>query len=229
MISHKIAARTFGIFFILAFLSYGTGSGLIASIVETPDFLSNVYANKMQIIIGVVLMALIHSFVNIGLPLIVLPILKPYNGYLTYGYLSAAIIATAILAAGTIFLLLLLPLSEEYVKSGAALTLNIEIMGILLKKGGFYFYHMGMAMWSIGGLMFVSVLYKSKLIPRLMSVWGIIGYIFLLLGSIMLLLEPNDTVEIVSVLPGGLFEVFLSIWLIVKGFNSSAIASGSDR
>ena len=225
MNSHKIAARIFGIFFILTFLSYGIGSGLIDSIIATPDFLSNVYANKTQIIIGVVLMAIIHTFLNIGLPIIVLPILKPYNRYFAYGYLGAAITATAILAAGTIFSLLLLPLSDAYVKAGSAAIPNIETMGILLKKGGFFAYHMGMALWSLGGLMFVSVLYKSKLIPRLMSAWGIIGYIFLVSGSILELFGHNDIVEIGSVIPGGLFEITLSIWLIVKGFNSSAIDS----
>jgi len=170
-------------------------------------------------------MALIHSFVNIGLPVIVLPILKPYNWYLAYGYLSAAILATGILAVGTIFLLMLLPLSEEYAKASTALIPNIEVISILLKKGGYYSYHMGMALWSVGGLMFVSLLYKSKLIPRLISVWGFIGYLFLLSGSVVLLLEHNSTVEVVSVIPGGLFEITLSIWLIVKGFNSSAVVS----
>ena len=109
---YKIAGRYFGIFFILTFLSYGIGSGLIDSIIKTPDYLSNVFANQIQIIIGVVLMALVHTFLNIGLPIIVLPILKPHNKYLAYGYLSAAIAATVILAVGTIFLLLLLPLSK---------------------------------------------------------------------------------------------------------------------
>ena len=224
---HKIAGRYFGIFFILTFLSYGIGSGLIDSIIKTPDYLSNVFANQIQIIIGVILMALIHTFLNIGLPIIVLPILKPHNKYLAYGYLSAAIAATVVLAIGTIFLLLLLPLSEEFAKVGSTTIPNIETLGILLKKGGSFSYHMGMALWSIGGLMFVSVLYKSKLIPRLMSVWGIIGYIFLLSGSILELLEHNDIVEISSVIPGGLFEITLSIWLIIKGFNFSVITSDS--
>ncbi|MFT5505214.1 MAG: hypothetical protein ACI845_002737 [Gammaproteobacteria bacterium] len=103
MNSYKTEARTFGIFFILAFLSYGIGSGLIESIINTPDFLSHVYANKTMIVIGVILVALIHSFLNIGLPVIMLPILKPYNPYRAYGYLSTAILATTILAVGAIF------------------------------------------------------------------------------------------------------------------------------
>ncbi len=61
MNSHKMAARTFGIFFIIAFLSYGMGSGIVDSIVTAPDFLANVYSNRWLIVVGVSLMALIHS------------------------------------------------------------------------------------------------------------------------------------------------------------------------
>ncbi|RLD27362.1 MAG: hypothetical protein DRI70_04600, partial [Bacteroidetes bacterium] len=68
--THRIAARVFGIFFIVAFLSYGIGSALIDSIVSVPDFLPNVYGNKSLLIMGAILMILVHTFVNIGLPVI---------------------------------------------------------------------------------------------------------------------------------------------------------------
>jgi hypothetical protein len=229
MNTHKPAARAFGIFFIIAFLSYGIGGALIESIVAVPDFLSNVYANQTEIVVGVILMAIVHSFVNIGLPIIMLPILEPYSKRLAFGYLSAAIMATTILAVGTIFLLLLIPLSDEYVNAGSAAAPYFETMGNLLKQGGFYGYHMGMALWAIGGLLFVYVLYISKLIPRPLSLWGIIGYICLLAGSILEIFGHNGVVEMVSVIPGGLFEITLSIWLIVKGFSSSAIDSGAVK
>jgi hypothetical protein len=229
MNSHKTAARMFGIFFIVTFLSYGIGSGLIDSVITTQDFLANVNVNQTQVVIGVVLMALVHTFLNIGMPVIMLPILKPYNIHLAYGYLSAAIAATVTLAVGAICVLLLLPLSDVYVNASSVTIPNIEIMGMLLKKGSFFGYHMGMALWSLGGLMFVSLLYTSKLVPRPMSVWGMIGYVVLLLGSISEMFGHNDIIEIVSVIPGGLFEITLSVWLIVKGFNLAAIVSGSGQ
>jgi hypothetical protein len=229
MNSHKTAARMFGIFFIVTFLSYGIGSGLIDSVITTQDFLANVNVNQTQVVIGVVLMALVHTFLNIGMPVIMLPILKPYNIHLAYGYLSAAIAATVTLVVGAICVLLLLPLSDVYVNASSVTIPNIEIMGMLLKKGSFFGYHMGMALWSLGGLMFVSLLYTSKLVPRPMSVWGMIGYVVLLLGSISEMFGHNDIIEIVSVIPGGLFEITLSVWLIVKGFNLAAIVSGSGQ
>ena len=86
MITHRNVARIFGIFFIIAFLSYGIGSGMIDSIASTSDFLLNVNANQTALIVGVILMAVVHTFVNIGLPVILLPVLKPFNKTLTYGY-----------------------------------------------------------------------------------------------------------------------------------------------
>jgi hypothetical protein len=71
--------RIFGTVIILTFLSYGIGSGLIASVINVPDFLSNTYTHQDQIIIGVMLMALVHTCANISLPLLMFPILKVYQ------------------------------------------------------------------------------------------------------------------------------------------------------
>ena len=79
MITHRNVARIWGLFFIIAFLAYGIGSGMIDAITGTPDFLSNANANNTTIIVGVILMAVVHTFVNIGLPVLMLPILKPFN------------------------------------------------------------------------------------------------------------------------------------------------------
>ncbi len=114
MKSQKIIARTFGIFFLLAFLSYGVGSSITGSVTDAADSLSTINTNKVQLIIGVILMALVHTIVNIGLPVLMVPILKRFNKILSYGYLSAGITATVILIVGSIFLLLYIPLGSMY-------------------------------------------------------------------------------------------------------------------
>ena len=221
MKTHKIAARTFGIFFILAFVSYGLGSGIIGSNAALSDSLSSINSNKFQLIIGVVSMALVHTIVNIGLPVIMIPILKPYNKTLSYGYLSAGIAATVTLVIGAVFIMMLVPLSAEYVSSESANSTHFETISMVLKKGNFYAYQIGMAIWGLGGLMFCHLLLKSKLVPKVFAIWGTIGYLIFIAGTVLELFGYNVGVQLA--LPGGLFELSLSVWLIIKGFNQSEL------
>jgi hypothetical protein len=219
----RTAARVFGVFFLVSFLAYGTGSALIESIVSAPDILPKVYASTTLIVVATILMGVIHKFTNMGLPVVLRPVLKPRNETLYFGYLSAAIVATVSLLVGVIFLLLLLPLSDAYVRSGFAVTGQYETMAILLREANYYSYQIGMAIWSLGGLMFCSILYQYKLIPQLVSVWGVVGYTAFLSGCILAICGWDF--GLIHTAPGALFEVFLSVWLIVKGFNSSALVS----
>jgi len=211
---HRKAARTYGIFFLLAFLSYGAGSGITASL---GGDLTAIAGAKSTFTIGILLMAIVHTFVNIGLATVMLPILKPFNKTVTYGYFAAAITATTVAVIGAIFMALLVPLSDAY--AATADTTHIETLAMLLNKGGFYAYQISMTIWGLGGLLFVYVLGKSKLVPRVFPTWGAIGYLVFMTGTTAEMF--GYPIGVMLSAPGGLFEVSLSLWLIFKGFNPS--------
>ncbi|WP_417595227.1 DUF4386 domain-containing protein [Parasphingorhabdus sp.] len=217
---HRLSAALFGMFFILTFVSYGVGLGLIDAAVTDADFLLHMAENERRIVIGVILTGLVHTVLNIGLAVIMLPIMKPFSERLAFGYFSAAIAATVILAVGALLSLMLSPLGGE------APSPQDYAAASALKAGGVAAYHLGMALWSVGGVLFCAALFQSRLVPRWMSVWGMIGYPVLLAGSIYQLFGPDELVATVSVIPGGLFEITLSLWLIVSGFNNSATRPG---
>jgi hypothetical protein len=85
---------------------------------------------------------------------------------------------------------------------------------------------------SVSGLMFYFVLYQAKFVPRWLSVWGLIATA---LGVFATLLVMFHFIGIITpiynalALPTALQELVLAGWLIVKGFNPSAIASGSAK
>lgn len=225
MKSQNTIARIFGIFFLLAFISYGVGTGLTTSITEAADGLSAAQSHKTQFVIGVILMALVHSIVNIGLPVLMMPLLKPHNKVLSYGYLSAGITATVVLIVGSVFLMAYLPLSSLYAQAEVGDVQYFETLGTILSKGNFYAYQIGMAIWGIGGLMFCYLLNKSQLVPKVFAIWGFLGYLVFISGTIAELF--GVPIGVALALPGGLFEIVLSFWLMFKGFRKSSTATAT--
>jgi hypothetical protein len=80
-----------------------------------------------------------------------------------------------------------------------------------------------MSTLGVSGLMLCYTLYRAKLVPRWLAVWGLVGYATILCGMLSAIMGSG--LGDVSSIPGGLWEVFTGVWLIVKGFNSPAIAS----
>ena len=79
----------------------------------------------------------------------------------------------------------------------------------------------------ISGLMLCSTLYKANLVPRWLAVWGLLGYATILVGMVSAIMGSG--LGDLSSLPGGLWEVFVGVWLIAKGFNASAFAPQATR
>ena len=53
-----------------------------------------------------------------------------------------------------------------------------------------------------------------------LAIWGLIGYAILLLGSVLQVLGLN--LNSIHAIPGGLWELFIGVWLIAKGFSTSS-------
>jgi hypothetical protein len=83
--------------------------------------------------------------------------------------------------------------------------------------------------FTMGALMYYYALFRSKLIPRWLSGWGLVAAVSSLACILLTIfgqLIPFSTVFILLQLPIGLQEMVLAVWLIAKGFNPSAVASG---
>jgi Domain of unknown function (DUF4386) len=73
----------------------------------------------------------------------------------------------------------------------------------------------------VAGLILCSMFYRAQLVPRPLAVWGLIGYAILLSGSVLQVLGFN--LSSIHAIPGGLWELFIGVWLIAKGFNSPPV------
>src|SRR5574338_635309 len=87
-------------------------------------------------------------------------------------------------------------------------------------------FHVGQGLIpALDDLLLGYLLYKSKLVPRTLSIIGLVGVPTLVAGNIFVLfgiLGQRDPSTFLFAVPVAVFEFTLGIWLIVKGFNSSA-------
>lgn len=79
--------------------------------------------------------------------------------------------------------------------------------------------------FSLGALMLYYSMYQSILVPRFISVWGLIAVVLVLTWNLLETFGISLSAGIVIGLPIILNEILLGIWLIIKGFNPSAITS----
>ena len=218
MDSYRKTARIVGLLFITVMVA-GLLSAVFSEPIRAPDYLINVSENENQVIIGA-LFSSIMAVALAGVAITVYPILKKHNEALALGYVAATIIDGVLFIASILARLTLLTLSKEFVKAGAPHTSYFQTGGTLLLAVHNWAYNV---LWPItvglGALMFYYLLYKSKLIPRWLSVWGFIGAI----------LFPAASVSEFFILPLVVNECILAVWLIVKGFNPSGIASESAK
>jgi hypothetical protein len=195
--------------------------GLLETVQEANATPGTIIAAKSGIIWGGTLVILVHSLLNLCALTAMLSVLQTFNRMLSYLYFSAGIASTILLAAGGILLLLPLSVSETMTTSDRDSTLLFQALLQYCTSGNFYSYQLGMTIWGLGGLVLCYLLQRSKLVPGYLPVWGYIGYPIFIAGTLLEL--SGYPFGLCFSIPGGLFEIGLSIWLIAKGFRTGKV------
>jgi hypothetical protein len=220
--SSRKTARIVGVLFITAMVAGMLRFVLLDPILDAPDYLIKVSANESKVIIGA-LSFFILAVALVGIAIVMYPILKKQNEALALGYVAARIVEGVLFIVAILAILTLRTLSQEFVKAGAPDASYYQIIGELLLAVRYWAYTV---LWpiilSLGGLMFYYLLYQSNLIPRWLSVWGFIGALLFPVAWLSLF---GPTISGPFLLPLVVNEMVLAVWLIVKGFNPTAIAS----
>src|SRR5215210_5683658 len=225
MNTYRTTARIVGAMYLAGFVVGIGGNVLIQSVLGAPDPLSAVSASSTLVAFGAVLwlMAVVWDAAH---GVLMFPVLKPHNERMAVGYLGFRVLDAAFIAIMVLFILLQIPLGSEYLNAGADAS-NLQALSNVFMEGQLDAYNFGMITLGVASLMLCYTLYRAKLIPRILAVWGLVGYAVILGGSVLEVMG-FDLLSIHAI-PGGLWEVFIGVWLIVKGFNSSAFASDSDK
>jgi hypothetical protein len=218
MNTYRTTARIVGALYLAGMVVGISGIVLFQSVLGAPDPLSAVSANTMLLAIGAILwlMAVVGDAAH---GVLMFPVLKPHSERIAVGYLAFRILDAVFIAAMTLFILIQVPIGSEYLKAGADAS-YLQALSNVFMQAQLDAYNFGMIALGVASLMLCYTLYRAKLVPRFLAVWGLVGYAVILCGSVVEVLGYN--LLSIHAIPGGLWELFIGAWLIIKGFNPPA-------
>jgi uncharacterized protein DUF4386 len=231
MTTFRKTSITVAVLFLIALVFNIVASNIYPPILNAPDYLVNVYPKKIQVTIGI-LLDFICAPAMILIPIMLFPLLKLFDERIALGYVVFRLLEGILFIFLAINSLSLISLSQDYINSGAPGVSHFQTLGNAIHAKIEWGTLLYIIVYVLGALMFYYLLYKSKLIPRWLSGWGLLAVVFLLTGALLYLFGIFGSMPLMKAMsyfapPIGLQEIVMSIWLIVKGFNSSVIDSMS--
>lgn len=229
--STKKTARFVGALFLIAMVaSLVGGIGFLESVLGAPDYLTAVAENETQVMIGV-LLELTNGVAVVGIGVLMFPFLRIQSENTARGYVAFRVLESAFICIAAVIPLSILTLSQAYVSAGAADASYFQTLGTLVIAERAHVADLLIPLFfSISALLLYYSLYRSKLVPRFISVWGLIAVVLIIILNLLLTLNLADIPMVFGLLlalPIMLNEIFLAIWLIVKGFDFTSVASES--
>jgi Domain of unknown function (DUF4386) len=214
MSADRKAAVWIGLLYIIGTVALVLSAIVTSAVLTGPGYLAQVAAQPNTLAIGAVLV-LVAGVALAMVPIVFWPVGRRYNETLAMGYVVfRGAIEAVIYTVGALGWLLLIALSTEPDPAPLA--------GLVRAGDAVLWEQVGVIPFALGALMFYALLYQSRLVPRWLSAWGLVGavlYIVPALGSMF-----GYSLGVLMV-PLALQEMVMAVWLIAKGFSPSAIRS----
>ncbi|NOR39297.1 MAG: DUF4386 family protein [Candidatus Thorarchaeota archaeon] len=227
MTSERMAARIAGASFLISYLGLILGALLLSTILDAPDYLAIVYPNATLVGIGVLIES-VNGIAVIVIAVMLYPILKQYDENLALGFLVFRTVEGLFSIIGSLKAASLIEISHAYIQAGSPADSYFDALGALVLAERHWNMEMLTVFLILGAMIFYVLLLRSELVPRFISIWGIVAVLLITVFNALIYLGIDfGVVMFLLALPMVANEFFIAIWLIVKGVNTSANASQS--
>ena len=219
MYSNQKAGRISGVLFLFVFISGVTIFQVLQGpVLFSDNFLSTTSEHSYQIISSV-LLGILSGAASIVIATILLPIFKRHSYYLAFLYLAFCILNFIAIMLDNVSVVSMLELSNDYVTSGDSSTL--QVMGNLLYEKHHWTHYMFLLMSCFPVFVLYYGFYVTKIVPRLISIFGIFAVILMFVEVLLSIFGHGVSMNMM--LPMGLIQLVLPLWLIVKGLKSPLV------
>ena len=221
MDSLRKTALVAGALYILTFVSIPI-LVLYGPVRNDPNFILSAAPNTPILIGGV--LEIIVALAGIGTAVALYPVVKRQNEGVALGFVGSRVLEAATIVAGVVSLLSVVTLRQAGVGAGGLVT------GQALVAQYNWSFHLGQSLLpAVNALLLGSLLYRSRLVPRVLPLVGLSGAPLLLISDAAVLFGLWPQVSGLSglfALPIALWEFSLGVYLVVKGFKPSPITAG---
>ena len=217
----KLKTTLLGLAFIMATVTAIIGAKLYDPILVGENYLEAGATHSKQIVLGAFFEMLLVCANSIT-AILMYPYLKRFSQRLAIAYICFLLLEVVFIVMGIVSVLALLSISQFYLQHPADID-TFRVVGTALKAIQHWIFILGPHfMLGINTFIYSYVFYRSRLVPRPLSIWGITGAILVFLVAILKMfeiVEPSATRAIIMVIPIALYEMVLAGWLIANGFN----------
>ena len=207
--NYQTHARIAGVLFLAAIVAAIVGGGLIETYLGPENQLANAVANKAMLGWAVGLEAL-NALAVIAIGALFFPVLRQFSEASAAGYLGMRISEAVLYFLGAMIPLALINMGQSTpvpaLETAAPL---LALRPVLMELAVPIFLGLG------GLVMYVSA-FKSGILPRFLTLWGMVAAAMMVVGNIW---DWSTYMQILLVMPLLLNEVVLGLWLIVRGFT----------
>ncbi|MBA3735968.1 MAG: DUF4386 domain-containing protein [Actinobacteria bacterium] len=225
------SALTAGVLFLITFATSIPALWLFQPVLDDPAGYIAGASSDNRIFLGALLEALL-IVANVASGVVLFPILRRQSETLSLGYVTARLVESTFIAIGLVSVLAVVslrqdPASAPSVGQGAA-GAGAGAAGVALAaiKDWTFLLGPGFIVGFGNGLILGYLMYRSGLVPRRMAVLGLVGGPLIILSGIAVLFDlfqQGGTAQAIATIPEFLWELFLGIYLTVKGFKPSRI------
>lgn len=221
MKSNKKTGRLVGLLFLIIFpIGVFVYQFLQGPVLFSDDFLTTTSANSNEIISSTLLLFL-SGIISIVIAAVLLPIFKKHSITLAFLYLAFTVVSFIAITIDNVSVLSMLELSLKYTENGTENSSILNTLGDVYYKKHWWTHYLSLLISCFPVFTLYYTLYISKLVPKIISIVGITAAILMFIEILFSIF--NNSISMNMLLPIGLIQLFLPIWLIFKGFNSSTL------
>jgi hypothetical protein len=214
-------SRILGVAFLLQFVtSFSNGVFLQPALIVPDDIHETMLkiANNPSLMRASILLDVLTALGIIFLGAMLFVSLRHQNEKMALTGLGFYILEAALLAASRSEAFSLLRISQEYVSAGQPAYLQ-TMADLALESMDFVGSTLHMLAFCLGAILFYYLLDRSGLVPRVLSLWGLVTVLPLLIATLFGIFDYQ--VPFVVALPYVPFEFVIGVWILVRGIKDA--------